>query len=88
MKIASMDFVGYVAATLTTAAFLPQLFRVWRRKSADDISIAMYSLLIVGVLMWIAYGVSIAAWPVVAANFATVVQAAAILWLKLLYTRN
>lgn len=80
-----MEIVGYVAATLTTIAFLPQLIRIWRLKSATDISASMYTLFIVGLLTWIAYGAAISAWPVVYANTLTAAQAIAILILKARY---
>ena len=85
MSHSLMEAVGFVAATLTTIAFLPQLIRIWRLKSANDISASMYALFIVGLLTWIAYGLSISAWPVVYANTLTAAQAIAILVLKARY---
>ena len=86
MPFPVIDFVGFAAATLTTVAFIPQLVRVWRLKSATDISASMYLLFILGLLSWIAYGLAISAWPVVYANILTLIQAVAILALKVRYS--
>ncbi len=75
--------IGYLAATCTTLAFLPQVIHVWRTRSADDISLAMYLIFMVGVLAWVVYGVRLHAQPVVLANGATFVLAGAVLVGKL-----
>lgn len=75
--------VGFVAAVLTTIAFVPQLVKVWRTRRTEDISAGMYSIFAAGVALWLAYGVLIESWPVIVANFITLVFALAILALKL-----
>jgi MtN3 and saliva related transmembrane protein len=80
-----MDAIGSVAAFCTTVSLLPQLFRVWRRKSASDISLAMFLLFSFGVACWLIYGLGIHSAPVTAANAVTLVLALAILTLKLRY---
>jgi MtN3 and saliva related transmembrane protein len=80
--------VGFAGATLTTASFIPQLLRVWRSQSAHDISAAMYTLFIGGLLLWIIYGVWIASWPIVIANGVTALLAVFILVMKLRFART
>lgn len=75
-------YLGYAGATLTTCSFVPQLLRVWRSRSAHDISTGMYVMFIVGLLLWIIYGVGISAWPIVIANSVTALLALSILVLK------
>lgn len=82
-----MDGLGYAAAILTTAAFVPQVVRVWRRRSADDISLAMYLLFMAGVALWAIYGVRLKAAPVILANTVTFVLAAAVVAAKLRFRR-
>jgi MtN3 and saliva related transmembrane protein len=82
------DLIGALAAVLTSVAFLPQVFRVLRTRSARDISLGMYSAFTTGVACWIAYGLMIGAWPVVAANLVTFVLACTVLLLKLRYDRE
>ena len=80
-------YAGYAGASLTTASFVPQLVRVWRSRSAHDISAAMYTMFIAGLLLWIVYGVAIAAWPIIVANTVTAIQALAILGMKVRFDR-
>jgi MtN3 and saliva related transmembrane protein len=78
-----LQILGFVAGILTTAAFVPQVVRVWRTRSTTDISLAMFLLFSLGVLLWLVYGVSIRSTPVVAANAVTLVLSVAILMAKL-----
>lgn len=75
--------IGFIAASLTTVAFVPQARKVWRTRSAKDVSLGMYSLFTLGVAMWLAYGILIQAWPVIVANAITLVLAGAVLVMKL-----
>jgi MtN3 and saliva related transmembrane protein len=79
------SLVGAAAAICTTISFVPQLVRVWRRKSARDISLGMFLLFSVGILLWLIYGVLLHSLPMMAANTATLALALAILGLKLHY---
>ena len=80
-----MDWIGSTAAVCTTVSFLPQLVRVWRRKSAADISLVMFLLFSFGVACWLVYGIGIGSGPITAANAVTLALALAILTLKLRY---
>lgn len=81
------EALGYVAATLTTASFLPQVVKVWKTHSVQDISLWMYSLLTFGVALWFLYGWAIGSVPVMAANGTTLLLAASILVAKVRYHR-
>jgi MtN3 and saliva related transmembrane protein len=78
-----IDALGYAAATLTTASFVPQAWLTFRTRDVSGISLAMYSVFTVGIAMWLAYGVMLAAWPIVIANSVTLALAAGILTMKL-----
>jgi MtN3 and saliva related transmembrane protein len=82
------DWIGSIAATCTTISFLPQLLRVWRRKSAKDISLLMFLLFSFGLACWLVYGLGIGSAPITVANFITLALALAILFLKLRYDRR
>jgi MtN3 and saliva related transmembrane protein len=79
--------VGIVAGMLTTVSFLPQVWRIWRRKSADDVSMPMFLLFTVGVAAWLVYGLLIHSMPVIAANVVTLVLAGTVIGLKVRYSR-
>ena len=75
----SPDLIGTIAATLTTLSFLPQAILVLRTGETRGISLGMYSVFTVGVALWIIYGVTLEAWPVIIANAVTLCLALCIL---------
>ena len=77
-----IETLGFVAGTLTTIAFLPQVLKSWKRRSADDLSLGMLLAFNAGILLWIVYGLAIGAMPIVAANVITFVFTALLLGLK------
>jgi MtN3 and saliva related transmembrane protein len=83
-----MDFltlIGLAAATLTTTAFLPQMFQIWRTKSAKDVSFVMLITFIIGIFLWLIYGIYLQALPIIVANSLTLFFNLIILWLKIKY---
>ncbi len=83
-----LNLTGSAAALLTTISFVPQLVRVWRRKSASDISLSMFLLFNLGLCLWLAYGIGLHSAPIIVANTATLALSLAILALKVRYDRR
>jgi len=79
------DWIGALAATLTTASFVPQVLHTLRTKDVSGISLSMYSAFTLGVALWLVYGLLLDAWPIVIANAITVSLATCILVMKLRY---
>lgn len=77
------EVIGSLAAILTTTAFIPQVWQVWRTRHTKDISLAMYALFTAGVALWLAYGILLGAWPIIIANSVTLLLAGSVLILKL-----
>ena len=77
------DLIGYGAAVLTTAAFVPQAVKSWTSRDLSGISLSMYSLFTLGVGLWLLYGIAIGSWPVILANGITLALAGVVLFLKL-----
>ena len=82
------DILGYVAATLTTAAFVPQAWRTFRTKDVSGISLRMYLVFTTGVAVWLAYGFALQEMPMILANGLTLVLACAVLVMKLKYGKG
>jgi len=80
--------VGSVAAVCTTGAFVPQVVRVWRLKSAGHLSLPTFVLFSFGVAVWLAYGVLIDSLPVILANAATLGLSLALVFFKVRYDRG
>jgi len=79
---AAEEVIGFAAAFLTTAAFLPQTIKVVRTRDTRSISLAMYVLFTIGVALWLVYGLLIGSLPIVVANVLTLVQSGVILRIK------
>lgn len=79
------ELIGFAAAILTTASFVPQALHTFQTKDVRGISLGMYSAFTLGVALWLAYGLLLNAWPVVIANAVTLALAASILVMKLRY---
>jgi MtN3 and saliva related transmembrane protein len=82
MQLDLRDLVGFIAAFLTTVAFVPQALKSWRTRDLSGVSLTMYSLFTAGVALWLAYGVMIGSWPVTIANAITLLLASVVLALK------
>jgi MtN3 and saliva related transmembrane protein len=80
---ASTDWLGYLAATLTTSAFVPQAWLALRTRDLAGVSLAMYALFTLGIALWLAYGVLLGQWPIIVANAITLALASCILALKI-----
>ena len=85
MILTWVDIIGLAAATCTTVAFLPQVIKVWKTKSATDISLAMFLVLTTGVVLWLIYGIIIVDISIIAANTVTLFLSGSILYFKLTY---
>jgi MtN3 and saliva related transmembrane protein len=77
------DFVGFAAACLTTASFVPQAWHTFRTRDVSGISLGMYACFTLGVFLWLVYGFLVGAWPIVVANAITLALALGILVMKL-----
>jgi MtN3 and saliva related transmembrane protein len=77
------NLLGFMAAILTTAAFIPQTIQSWKSRDLSGISLTMYSLFTVGVALWIVYALLIHSWPVLIANVITLGTSSSILFLKI-----
>ena len=85
MHAMNLEWLGYAAATLTTASFIPQAVMTIRTRDTKGISRGMYVIFTVGVGFWLAYGIAIDSWPMIYANTTTLALALTILGLKLRY---
>jgi MtN3 and saliva related transmembrane protein len=83
MPEATIAVIGYVAATLTTASFMPQVFQTLKTRRTKDISLGMYIAFTTGIFLWLVYGISLNSPPIYLANGVSFVLAAMILYLKL-----
>jgi MtN3 and saliva related transmembrane protein len=85
---ARIDDLGYAAALLTTAAYVPQLVRVIRLRSARDISLPTFLMFALGVFFWLLYGLYTGSMPIILCNAANLFLSMSIVLLKLRFDRH
>lgn len=87
MSAELVESTGLVAGFLTTLAYVPQVLKVWRSRTARDISLIMFLLMNVGIALWLVYGLLIGSPGLIAANTVTLCLTAAVLAAKLKFDR-
>ena len=83
--IDSYEIIGLIAAVLTTAAYVPQVYKTWKTKSAGNISLTMYIAMFIGILLWLIYGIHLNSLAMILANSVTAILTLIILIFKLRY---
>ncbi len=86
-----MDFtesVGLIAGFLITCSFVPQIIRVFRLKSAREISILFTTCLLLGMVFWLIYGFRLGLLPIIIWNFIGLVLVSILLFAKIKYGRQ
>ncbi len=81
----TIDIFGFIAALLTTSAFIPQVIKTIREKDTKSLSLTMYVILTAGLLLWLTYGILIKDWALIIANSITGILALIILVAKIKY---
>ncbi|MFP5374612.1 MAG: SemiSWEET transporter, partial [Gammaproteobacteria bacterium] len=74
-----MEWTGYVAATLTTLAFVPQAVKTIRSRDTRSISLGMYVVFTIGIGFWLLYGIALDSLPMIVSNIITFALSATIL---------
>ena len=81
------DSLGLIAGALVTCSLIPQLIRVFQLRSAREISLLFTTLLLLGIICWLIYGIYLNLTPVILWNAAGAVLVALLLYAKLKYGR-
>jgi MtN3 and saliva related transmembrane protein len=75
--------VGLAAGLLTTVSLVPQVTKIWKTRSAKDVSRKMFIAFCLGVALWLVYGVAKGDVPMMIWNSISLVLALSILAMKL-----
>ena len=79
------EILGLIAATITTASFVPQVYKTWKSKSAESLSLTMYITFFIGIVLWLIYGIHLNSLPMILANSITAVLALMLIIFKFRY---
>jgi len=83
-----IEIIGLCAAVLTTAAFLPQVYKTWKTKDVSALSLPMLSMFFVGVLLWLVYGLLLSSPSLILANSITLVSVLLLFIFKIKYSKK
>ncbi len=81
--MANMEWAGYLAAAMTTLAFVPQAWKTIRTRDTRGISLGMYVVFTIGIAFWLVYGIALNSMPMILSNIVTFLLSSTILGLKL-----
>jgi len=77
-----VEVLGLIAAILTTSSFLPQVYKTWKTKSTESLSLIMLWVFFLGVLCWLVYGFLIHSIPIIIANLITAISGFLLIYFK------
>ena len=83
--IDKFEIIGFIAAILTTSAYVPQVYKTWKTKSAGNISLTMYIAMFIGIILWLIYGIHLNSLAMIVANIVTAILTSIILVFKIRY---
>jgi MtN3 and saliva related transmembrane protein len=83
-----IEILGFTAAILTTAAFLPQVYKTWRTKDVSGLSLTMFLMFFTGIALWLIYGFLINSPSLIFANGITVVSSFLLLYFIVKYRKK
>jgi len=84
----NIEIIGFSAAILTTAAFLPQVYKTWKTKDVSGLSLPMLIMFFVGVFLWLIYGIYIKSPSMISANAITVISAFFLMYFKIKHSKK
>ena len=86
VQIDNIEVIGLIAAFLTTASFLPQVYKTWKTKDVSGLSLPMFSMFFVGIVFWLIYGIYKESLAIILANSITVISSFLLLYFKVRYS--
>ena len=84
----NVEIVGTIGAILTTSSFVPQVYKTFKTKSIDGISLSMYTVFLLGVIFWLIYGILIHSFSIILANTLTIILITMIILMRIIYKKS
>src|SRR5690349_12938858 len=84
----ALETLGFIAAILTTLSFLPQALRIYRLRSAEDVSLTMYLMMVTGQVLWLIFAIVIASPSMIGANVVGISLVTWVLFMKVGHLRR
>jgi|TARA_B110001454_G_scaffold34362_1_gene33815 MtN3 and saliva related transmembrane protein len=84
----NIEIIGFIAAAITTSAYMPQAYKIWKTKKAESVSLSMYLVMFLGISLWLIYGIVINKPSLIIANTLTLLIILMILYFKITSKNN
>jgi len=78
-----VDIIGYLAGLLILISIIPQIIKSWKTKSTKDLSLPRYLIYVLGVVLWLVYGIVLLNGPMIVVNSINLILASTMVYLKL-----
>jgi MtN3 and saliva related transmembrane protein len=83
-----IEAVGHFGAFLTSVTFIPQVYKVWKTKSAGDLSLTMMLIVLLSTLVWLTYAFALMLWPVIIANSIVCILSLSLIYFKIAFGKK
>jgi MtN3 and saliva related transmembrane protein len=81
-----IDVVGLLAESVLIVAQLPQIYKSFKTKSTGDLSLLTISAVMIGLILWIIYGITKPDYVIVIANIASLLIFCVVLYAKIKFS--
>ena len=81
----NIEIIGFAAAIIMSISLTPQVIKSWKTKSTKDISFLWTLIYLLGLTLWLIYGLGINSWPLVLAAILETILALTLITLKIKY---
>lgn len=82
------ESMGHFGAFLTSVTFVPQVYKVWKTKSVNDLSITMMGIVVLSTIVWLTYAFALHLLPVIIANSIVFVLSLMLIYFKLTFPKK
>ena len=83
-----IEYFGHVGAFLTSITFIPQVYKVWKTRSVNDLSLTMMFIIFASTVVWLIYAIELVLWPVILANGIVCVLNLILIYFKFKYAKK
>ena len=83
-----IEYVGHLGAFMSSVTFIPQVYKVWKTKGVNDLSLTMILIIFSSTIVWLVYAVALMLWPVILANSIVCFPSILLLVFKLTYSKK
>ena len=83
-----VELIGHAGAFLTSVTFIPQVYKVWKTKSVNDLSLTMLFIILTSTMVWLVYAFALMLMPVILANSIVFILDVFLIYFKFAYAKK